>query len=271
MIDSEDAFAILVFLTGSPNRIAVLHAIATDGAVDRRDLVDDLGLSRVTVTRILDALESRRWITGEGTVYRTTSVGEVVLDECQSLLDTIESMERLSLVLPWLPADFDVDIRRLRNARVTLPTWSDSVAPVRRAAEVCRGLDDLRVCASGVAPDVIKGIRDAAVEDETDVEFVATTSALEVVRTDPTMRGWFADVIDADGRVYEHPGHQYLIGLCDRTAIIGMNDESGMPRGLVESTDETVYEWVHSTIDRCRAEAKPLAGHTFSERGRSAT
>jgi predicted transcriptional regulator len=265
MTDSENAFAVLVFLAGSPNRIAVLHALATDGAVDRRDLVDDLGLSRVTVSRILAALESRRWVTGEGTVYRTTPIGEVVLEECQSLLDTIESMERLSLILPWLPADFDVDLRRLGNARITLPTWSDSVAPVRRAAEVCRGLDDLRVCASGVAPDVIKGIRDAAVEDDADVEVVATTSALDVVRTDPTMRGWFAHITDVDGRVYEHPGHPYLIALCDRTAIIGVNDGEGMPRGLVESTDEQAYEWVSSTFDRCRKEAEPVAAHVFSE------
>lgn len=264
MTDSEGAFGSLVFLARSPNRIAVLDALATEEPVDRRDLVDDLGLSRLTVTRIINALESRGWITSEGAAYQATPVGEVILEEVQSLLDTFESMERLSLVRPWLPADFDVDLRRLTDARITLPTWSDSVAPVRRAAEVCRGVDELRVCASGVAPDVIQGIRDAAVEDDTDVEVVVTTDAIEVVRDDPTMRTWFRDLVASDGRVYEHPGHPYLIGLCDRIAVIGINDGDGMPRGLVESTDTAVYEWARSTTDRCREEAKPIRGDAFS-------
>lgn len=264
MMGSGYAFSEIAFLAGTPNRISVLDALAAGESVSRRELVEELDISRVTVKRILDALESRGWVSMEGVVYRTTATGSVVLEEFQSLLRTVESMERLSIVRSWLPEDFEVDFRRLLDARITLPTWSDSVAPVRRAAELCRGLDDLRVCASGVAPDVIKGIRDAAVEDDADVEVVATTSALDVVRTDPTMRGWFADIADADGLVYEHPDHPYLIGLCDRTAIIGVNDDDGMPRGLVESTDVKAYEWVQSTIDRCREEAQPVAAHAFS-------
>jgi predicted transcriptional regulator len=253
-----------VFLAGSPNRIAVLDALTAGEPVDRRDLVDDLGLSRVTVTRIVNGLESRGWVTGEGTTYQATPIGEIVLEEVQSLLDTFESMERLSLVLPWLPDDLDVDLRRLTDARITLPTWSDSVAPVRRAAELCRGVDELTVCASGIAPDVIKGIRDAAVEDGADVEVVVTADAIEVVRDDPTMRNWFGEVVDSDGQIYEHRGHPYLIGLCDHIAVIGVNDNDGMPRGLIESTDTAVYEWVRSTTDRCRAEARPVGSDAFS-------
>ncbi|MFC7251658.1 helix-turn-helix transcriptional regulator [Halomicroarcula sp. GCM10025324] len=264
MTDSEDAFADIVFLAGSPNRIAVLSALSVDKPVDRHDLVEDLSISRVTVQRILDSLGSRGWVASEGRDYRITPIGEVIVEEFQSSLDTFESMERLSLVLPWLPAGFDVDLRRLSDARITLPTWSDSVAPVRRAAELCRNLDDLRVCASGVAPDVIRGIRDAAVEDRAEVEVVATASAIDVIRDDSTMRGWFADLGDAGGQVYEHPGHPYLIGLCDRTAVIGVNDDAGMPRGLIESTDTVAYEWVRSMFDQCREESEPVGDGAFS-------
>ena len=264
MADSEDSFTALVFLAGSPNRIAVLDALSTDEPVNRRDLPDGLGLSRVTVTRIVSALEARGWVTSDAGAYQITPLGEVILEEIQSLLGTFESMERLSLVRPWLPADFDVDLRRLTDARITLPTWSDSVAPVRRAAELCRGVDELRICASGIAPDVIQGIRDAAVLDGADVEFVATADAITVVQDDPTMRKWSGDLIDSDGQVYEHPNHPYLIGLCDQIAVIGVNDDDGMPRGLVESTDPAVYEWVRSRIDRCRKEAEPIGVDAFS-------
>jgi predicted transcriptional regulator len=262
---SRDPFEAVAFLTGSPNRLAVLDALVADGPRDRDGLVDEVDVSRVTVARVLDALVERGWAAREGRVYRATPVGAVVAAEFGSFLDTLTAMETLSLVFPWLPDDFDVDLRRLADARVTVPTWSDYVAPVRRAAELCQGLDALRVCASGVAPDVIEAIRDAAVEDGASVEVVMTTSALDVVRGDPTMRGWFRELVADGGRVSEHPGHPYLVATCDRTAVVGMNDEAGAPRGLVESTDAAVLKWVEARIDRCQAEATPVASGAFED------
>ncbi|MFC6726831.1 hypothetical protein ACFQE1_21135, partial [Halobium palmae] len=132
-------------------------------------------------------------------------------------------------------------------------------------AALCRGLDSLDVCASGVAPDVIKGIRDAAIEDDAEVEVVMTERALDTIRADPEMRGWFGDVLVAGGRILEHPGHAYLVAACDRLAIVGLNDEAGMPRGLVESTDGDVFDWVSSTHSRCRAEAEPVDESGFAD------
>lgn len=261
----RDPFDTVAFLAGSPNRIAVLDALATLGPLSRPDLVEAVAISRVTVGRILDEFVERGWVTREDPAYRVTSIGEVVSETFGSLLRTMESMDRLSTVLPWLPPDFDVDVRRLQTARITVPTWSDSVAPVRRAADLCAGLDVLRVCPSGVAPDVVQGIRDAAVEDGADVEVVATANVLEIIREDPTMRGWFDDLLGVGGRIYEHPGHRYLIATCDRTAVVGMNDETGAPRGLVESSDAAVLDWVHATIDRCREEAEPVEDGAFFE------
>lgn len=260
----RDPFDTVAFLAGSPNRIAVLDALATLGPLSRPDLAEEVGVSRVTVGRSLDEFVERGWVTREGPAYRVTSIGEVVSETFGSLLRTMESMDRLATVLPWLPPDFDVDVRRLQTARITVPTWSDSVAPIRRAVDLCAGLDVLRVCPSGVAPDVIQGIRDAAVEDGADVEVVATANVLEIIREDPTMRGWFDDLLGVGGRLYEHPGHRYLIAVCDRTAVIGMNDETGAPRGLVESDDAAVLDWVHTTIDRCREEAEPVEDEAFS-------
>lgn len=260
-----DPFDTVAFLAGSPNRIAVLDALVTLGSVSRRDLVDEVGVSRVTVGRIVDEFEARGWATRHGTEYRVTPIGEVVGDTFGSLLRTIASMDRLSTVLPWLPADFDIDVRRLETARITVPTWSDSVAPIRRAAQITAGLDVLRVCASGVAPDVIKGIRDAAVEDGADVEVVMTRSARDVITHDRTMWGWFDDLLDVGGRIYDHPGHPYLIAICDQTAVIGVNDDAGMPRGLVESSDSAVLDWVCSTIGRCREEAHLVETWSFAE------
>lgn len=259
----EDAFTTVAFLSGSPNRIAVLDGLSTVGPATRANLVDEVGISRVTVNRILDDFLARNWIVCEGTTYRLTPVGEVVCELFGSLLQTIESMNRLNTILPLLPADFDVDVRELTSARITVPTWSDSIAPVRRAAKLCRGLTVLRVAASGIAPDVVEAIRDAAVEDEADVEVVATANALGVVCSEPTMRDWFGDIVRTGGRVYEHPEHPYLIATCDKQAVIGMNDDLGAPRGLIESDNRAVFDWVQSAIDRCRLDADVVEYERF--------
>ncbi|WP_416838425.1 helix-turn-helix transcriptional regulator [Haloferax sp. DFSO52] len=259
-----DAFDTVAFLAGSPNRIMVLDSVISFGPISRRELVDVLGLSRVTVSRILDDFEERNWVSRRGTLYDATPVGEVVCELFERFLQTAGALHAISEVLPWLPPGFDVDVRLLTTARITIPTWSDSIAPVRRAARLCEGNDVLRVAASGVAPDVINGIRNAAVEDGADVEVTLTTTALSVLCGDPPMRIWFHDLVDAGGRVYEHPGHPYLLATCDRRAVIGMNDDMGVPRGLIESTDADIFEWVAETITRCREEAVPVDNEVFS-------
>ncbi|WP_411965282.1 helix-turn-helix transcriptional regulator [Haloferax sp. YSMS24] len=258
-----DPFATVAFLAGSPNRIAVLQSLVERGPAVRSDIVDDVGVSSVTVGRILDDFSARGWADRNGPSYQVSPVGEIICEEFGLLLKTAESMDHLSRVQPWLPADFTIDVRNLATARITVPTWSDSVAPVRRAAELCRGLERLRVAASGIAPDVIKGIRNAAVEDGADVEFVATTTALDVVYGDATMRRWFSEIVTSGGQVYEHPDHSYLMATMDEMVVIGMNDEMGVPRGLVESADQEVFEWVESRIDRCCAEAALLEEGDF--------
>jgi DNA-binding MarR family transcriptional regulator len=264
VFSGREAFEQAAFLGGSPNRLELLEALRECGPTKRSDLVEATEMSRVTVKRILDDLEAQGWTVNERGTYRLTPAGEVVEEEFRRLLETLATIAPLTKVLPWLPADFDVDVRHLAGARVTVPTWSDSVAPVRRAADVCEGLQTLRVCASGVAPDVVRGIRDAAVVDGAQVEVVLTRDANAVVGRHPAMRGWVDDLVRAGGRLYEHPGHPYLLGVFDLTAGIGANDEQGIPRGFVESRDRAVVDWTMATIDRCRDEASLVDPEAFT-------
>lgn len=120
-----DAFETVAFLAGPPNRIAVLDALLRSGPTTWPSLVDELDASRVTVSRIVDDFESRNWVVHEGVDYRVTPVGEVICERFKSLLETVESMDELSSVLAWLPADFEVDVS---------PSWV-GVSPLSRPSE----------------------------------------------------------------------------------------------------------------------------------------
>jgi predicted transcriptional regulator len=257
----NDAFADVEFLAGSPNRVAVLGALV-ERPRDRRDLSDALDVSRVTVGRVLGDLEARGWVESDGGGYRATPLGEVVAVEFEDLLETMGTMRELSTVAQWLPSDLDVDFRRFTGCRVTTPTWSDSVAPVRRASELAREATTLHVAGSGIAPGVIEGIREAAVAGGT-VTFVTTTDGVAVLESSREMSEWMTEAMAAGAELFSHPGFPYLIALCDGTGVIGVNDDDGVPRGFVESEDVAVLEWVRTTIARCRSEATPVGKDSF--------
>lgn len=259
----DDPLADVAFLASSVNRVRALDTLA-DGPHDRDELQDALGISRVTVTRILDGFETRGWIAHEERAYRATPLGDVVAAEFGDFLDTVATMRRLSAVFPWFPDDFDVDLQRLADARITVPSPSDSVAPVRRAAELMGETDAVRGLASGIAPDALKANRDAVVERGQSFEIVFSTDVLDVIRADPTMAGWLRELLDAGGRVYGHENVECLAGEFDReTVMVGLSDETGVPHALVESDDEAMCAWFQATFESYRGEAESVSSDAF--------
>lgn len=251
----EKALKDAAFLATSANRPRALEVLSQKPH-SRSELETRIGVSRMTAKRILDDFRARGWIDEQGS-YRTTALGDVVIAEFNSLLEILDTVQKLAAIFHWLPDDFDIDPRKLVDSRVTVNSWSDSVAPVRRAAEIAHNARTLRVAGSGIAPDVIKAIRDAAVAGG-DVTFVTTEQALEVLRASEELSEWMIEAMDAGADLYRHPGFMYLIAQCDDVAVIGVNDEAGVPRGLVESRNPRVCEWVTSTVDRCHSEGEAI-------------
>lgn len=260
----DDSLADVAFLASSPNRIRALDALA-DGPYDRDELQDALGISRVTAKRILDDFETRGWIVRDEHAYRTTPLGDVIATEFGDLLDTMATMRKLSTVHPWLPDDFDVDLRQLADARITLPTSSDSVAPVRRSAELMSKADAVRGLASGIAPEALRINRDCVVEDGQSFEVVFSTDVLDVIRADSTMARWLREILDAGGQVYSSESIDRLLAEFDnRTVAVGLTDETGVPRALVESESEVMCEWFRSIFEFYRDEAEPVNSEALS-------
>ena len=255
----EEALVDVAFLTSSVNRVRALAAL-TDGSRDRYEVTAELGVSRVTAKRVLDGLEERGWVERQEQVYRTTPLGRVVATEFDDLLDAIGTMRRLSTVREWLPVEeFDFDLRRFATARIIYTSQSDSIAPIRRVAERIGAADELAVLSTSVEPQGVAAHRDAVVENGQSAEVVLSVGTLDVAASDPTMATYIREVIETGGRYYRHPGFDHILFECDGSALIGLIDETGAPRGLIESEDEAVCEWVRSTFEAHRAEAEPVA------------
>ncbi|MFC6723654.1 helix-turn-helix transcriptional regulator [Halobium palmae] len=260
----EEALADVAFLASSPNRVRALDAL-TDRSHERHELEEKVGISRMTAKRILDAFEARGWVRRGERGYGTTPLGDAIAAEFGGLLNTIGTMRTLATVREWLPVEaFDFDLRRFATAHITYTTKSDSIAPIRRGIARIGTAKTLYMVMASVAAEGLATQRDAVVENGQETEIVVSAGVLDVIAKDPSMRTHLREIIEAGGRVYRHEEVDYILFDCGDSAMIGLIDETGAPRGLIESNDEVVREWVRSTFEAHRAAAEPVAADELS-------
>ena len=252
------------FFARSENRVRALATLATRPC-DRDELVEAVGVSRMTAQRLLDDFVRYGWATVDDRTYRATPSGSIVSGAFEGFLDTVDTTQRLAAVVPWLPPDFDVDLRRLTDAGIVLPTPGDPIAPVRRSTELMGEARSVRGLGTGIAPDVLRVNRDSVVDDGQSFAVVFSDGVLDVISSDVTMSGWLREMLDAGATVYRHEDVGLLLGEFDGAVVgLGVADESGVPRGWIESRDEAVLDWFDRTVERYRTEAEPIERAAFT-------
>lgn len=252
------------FLARSENRVRALETLV-DHPCDRIGLAEIVGVSRVTTQRILNDFERHGWATAEDRRYRATDIGSIVSEAFGSLLDTVETTQRLAAVAPWLPGEFDVDLRRLTDARITLPAHADPIAPVRRSTDLMGEARAVRGLGTGIAPDALRVNRDCVVEEGQSFEVVFSGGVLDVISSTPTMSGWLGEMLEAGATVYRHEDVGLLLGEFDGEVVgLGVADESGIPRGFIESWNPAMLEWFETTYERYRSAAEPVERTMFT-------
>jgi predicted transcriptional regulator len=254
------------FLTRSEARVRLLERLLDEGPATQRDLRVDLDTSRSTVTRALGAFEDRGWVQNSGDTYRLTPVGQQVIEATRNLAETVEAAEELAPFLRWFPTEeFDLDVTALSDARVVTPSEGDPYTPARAQVERIRDAD--RFCA--VFPSVdIEGTRlahEQITNDALEAELIVSPSVKETITS-----GEFAPLFReqlATGRmtVLEMPSEPpFFLGIADGDTVqIGVEDDEGFPRALLEATDERVREWAEDLYETYRAEATVLPVEAF--------
>ncbi len=251
----------IAFLARSPNRFAVLEALAT-GSLDRRELMDDVGISRATLGRIFADLQERGWIEQADGRFRTTALGDIVATEFANTRETISTVEKLGAIAQWLPTDeFDFDLRRLGDARITVPTQSDPLAPVRRAVDRVRTADHVLLVTPATAPENLAVMVDRVESGTLSMDIVMSRTLLETVSANDTMRVEFARLFDSERTtVYRYDGEiSFIVAVVDDTVDIAISDDEGIPRALIESDDESVHAWATERFDSYRRRSEAIS------------
>ncbi|WP_318569664.1 hypothetical protein [Salinigranum marinum] len=256
----------IAFLTRSPNRVAVLGALA-EGRYSRRELVDETPASRVTVGRILHDFGERGWVRNSGEGYEATTRGRLLAQELLSVLDRLRAIDRLDPVLPWFPIDrLDVPLSAFGDADVTVPTTAEPNRHHRRIGTVGGIADHARMYSQGATKEAIDIHRSAIRNRGQRLELVLTRPALDAIAADDQLRAEFRTLAAAAAFVgtVERELSLPFVALFDGRCFLGAVTDSGAPAGVVESDDDALVAWTQRTLDEIRAAAVPLDLDAFT-------
>lgn len=250
-------FELLSFVARSENRAEALLALET-GPMSRAALQETTGTPRATLSRILADCRDRDLVDRNGYTFAITPLGRLLAGELRSTFEALEVGMELQGVAQWLPLDeLGLDIQDLRDARVTLPTPVEPLAPVHRTADRLTSSDRVRGLCNNVIPELLGALSDAVVETGLEVDVVVTGDAFDAVTGDPTASRAVRAMLGS-GRLDLAVCREWVPQLAieaDGTVLLEVTDEDGGIHGLVETEHDAVRAWFESAFAEHRGRA----------------
>lgn len=256
----------IAFLALSENRITILGILTDEELHSRDELMEATDVSRPTLTRILDDLESRTWITQRGQNCRITSLGAWVHEEFIELMETMTTARKLRDVVQWLPpGTLPFDVRCLAEATLTFPSQSDPLAPMKRASALARTAKRSRLVTHSFPTPCLNAHWQAITTGTGQFDVVVTPSVVETM-TEPEHVSQFVDILTADQAavfVYDDTIPD-VVGINDSVVYFGVDDDKGAPLALIETDDETVLRWAEEAFESYRERSSRLTPDRFT-------
>jgi len=241
-------------------RMDVLSALST--AREKRDLVDELDLSRSTVNRAVRQLESLGLVTRrEG--YRQTVAGRLVHDVYDEFVEELAAVVRMEGLLTAMPPDQPMDLAMVRGATVHRPSAAAPTATLERSAELLRDAEHLKALTPRVSrADLFEVVREEA-HDGLGLEMVLSRELLDHVREHRP--DWLAAMTAAEGaELFVRADLTLNLGAArlpgGQRAAMSVYDPAGEFQGLVENGSLEAYAWAEGVFADVRAAAEPLDG-----------
>ncbi|WP_225333465.1 helix-turn-helix transcriptional regulator [Halomicrobium urmianum] len=252
---------VIDFLAASEHRIETLRVLVEQGTVTRRDVRSEVDASRSTVRRTLEGFLERGWVESTTDGYRITPAGELMVDVFGQFVERVERVETYTPLLRWLPPSaLDVDLAWLEGGTLTVATEADPYAPAQTQTETVRTAERFRGFLPAIERDGTELVHDRITAGELTASIVVSPAVSETVRSDP-----FEELLReqlATGRldVFVSPDPlPYYLGLPDEDGVeIGGMDDDGIPRALLQSTNDDLRRWGEETFESARADAERL-------------
>jgi predicted transcriptional regulator len=265
--ESDSTLEAIEFIARSANRVVVLETL-TDGPMERYELEEATGISRPTVSRILEDFRARGWITSAERRFQLTQLGAYVTDEFDAFYDRMHVVDTLGDVVEWLPEEsFDFDLACLTSAEVVRPQKTDASAPTTRIVRRLETADRVQVMTYTLLPEAFRVCRDKTVDGDQELEVVFDSKTVTTLATDPRNIEQAREMLET-GRVSFYASDRpipYVLVMPDcEVVVICLTGSDGVPRAVIDTDDETVLSWAQNEFQTFQSEATPLELSLFA-------
>jgi len=245
MVTSEEIIDRICFLARADSRVRILESLSESEPITERALRRQLSVSRSTISRGLDSLAEMGWATEGPDGLELTPTGSLVIEAFLDLAETMSTADDLAPFLQWFPlTEVDLAVEDLRDSEVAVATDGDPLAPARTQT----GLVGTTPRFHGLFPSVeLRGtelVHDRMSSGEFEAEMIVSTAVEDTIRSEQ-FASLYSEMLST-GRLTVHvvDSLPFYLGLgADREVQIGVEDDDGLPRALLETDTESVHEW----------------------------
>jgi predicted transcriptional regulator len=256
----ESALEEIEFLALSENRVDVLGLLA-EKRYTRNELAEMTGASQATLGRILRDFEERSWIRRDDDAYVATATGRLVAAGVTDLLEILETEMRLREVIEYLPTHaMDVDLRRLADATITVPSQMRPNAPLSRLLELLREGEEVSTFSHAFNEQALTVVEERTDAGEQRFRGVFSRSAIDALAADSGLRGRLRSLLESDRaeiRVRDE-GVPIAVMIIDDVVYLLLRDENGVLQASIDTDDPAVRSWARDTADHYWRTADPL-------------
>jgi len=224
-----------------------------------RDLVDETGQSRSTVSRALNELEALDMLERDETGFGPTPSGRLVRDRLEAFLADCDDIHAAAEVLEPLPADAGIDTDVVAGSDAVLGTGH---APYRAAERIQADLREAtRYRALLPALEDTRHVRllyEHVVTDANPAELVVSPAVFRTLREAfPRRMAAMSEQVGFTIAVGEAPayGLALLESEDDTTVHVVVRNESGSIHGLLANRSPRALRWGERRYDAYRREA----------------
>ncbi|MFC6825323.1 helix-turn-helix transcriptional regulator [Halopelagius fulvigenes] len=231
-------------------REGVLRRVDSEGS-RKRDLIEELAVSRSTVDRSLRELVDAGLVSRSGGVYRRTLAGELALEEYDRISRRLDGLMGSPSFLDGLPAESDADPVLFDGATVSEAERQSPSAPIHSFTELLERSSYVVGFASAVFPAEVETYREQLRRGELVSRMVVTDSVCERLVSqygDAVQEGLETGRIDVR-RAPDLPSYTLVVGSTTDCAEVGLvSHTSNGVRGVLRNDDPEAVEWARRRI-----------------------
>ncbi|WP_323174397.1 ArsR family transcriptional regulator [Natrialba sp. PRR66] len=263
----DSALDEIEFLALSANRVETLRVLSHD-AYTRRELQAEIDASQPTLSRVLNDLQTRRWVSYDGDTYTATATGELVAEAFTNLWDTLDAEADLREIIEWLPTEeMAFDFRCLTDATITTPSQMRPNAPVQRILSLLSGSERVSIFSYAFNEQSLDIIREHVIDGDQHFTGVFSPTAVDAIAQDSMLRQPLQELVAADGaeiRLHEDR-IPYAVTIADDVVHFMLRDEAGVLQGAIDTDNEAVVSWAREKHAQYWQNAAPLSSADLLE------